>query len=45
MNSGQLKNLLMQYSPYLSDKVLISAINRSTPMSPGHLKQILWAFF
>lgn len=41
MNSGQLKNLLMQHSPYLSDKVLISAINRTNSMSPGHLKQIL----
>ena len=41
MISGQLKNLLMQYSPYLSDKVLISAINRANPMSPAHLKQIL----
>lgn len=38
---GHKKNLLMQYSPYLSDEVLITWLNQNPP--PGHIQQVLLA--
>ena len=43
ISAGQLKNLLLSKSPYLSDVVLLATINRSNPLPPGHLKQIIIA--
>ena len=40
-SSGQVKNLLMDASPYLSDKVLLNYISSNPPV--GHLLQILLA--
>lgn len=40
-SSGLLKNTLLDASPYLSDEVLIAAINKGLP--PGIIKQILMA--
>ncbi|MFM1999033.1 MAG: Secretion system C-terminal sorting domain [Bacteroidota bacterium] len=42
MSGGNLKNLLLTSSPYLSDDVLIAYINRSGN-SPGNLKLVLLA--
>lgn len=39
---GQLKNVLLNASPYLSDRVLIAAIKeKPTPLPPGTLKEIV----
>ncbi|CAN5468650.1 hypothetical protein BH10BAC1_BH10BAC1_07490 [soil metagenome] len=43
MSLGSLKNLLLSKSPYLSDEVLIAVINRSNPLPPGHIKEIIIA--
>jgi hypothetical protein len=43
MSPGQLKNLLMSKSPYLSDIALIAMLTRSNPLPPGHIKQIVIA--
>lgn len=43
MSNGQLKNLLLSYSPFLSDEVLIATINRTNPLPPEILKDILLA--
>lgn len=43
MSAGDLKNLLLSKSPYLSDEVLIAAILRSNPMPSGQIKQIVVA--
>ncbi len=40
-NPGHIKNTLKKYSPYISDEVLIAAINSGLP--PGILKQIIIA--
>ncbi|MFT7613902.1 MAG: hypothetical protein ACI9J3_002882 [Parvicellaceae bacterium] len=41
LSPGQAKNLLLDHSPYLSDQVLIAALNGG--FSPGIIKQILQA--
>jgi hypothetical protein len=41
ITSGELKNLLMTYSPYLSDAVLIAMLDRTNPLPVGHVKQII----
>ena len=41
LSPGQIKNLLLGLSPYLSDKVLITYINSGAP--PGHIKQVILA--
>ncbi len=38
---GNLKNYLFQRSPYLSDTVLISYLNKFPVQPPGHIKQII----
>ncbi len=40
-NGGNLKNLMMQYSPYLSDTVLIAFLAKNP--SSGHIKQVILA--
>jgi hypothetical protein len=40
---GQLKNLMLQYSPYLSDEVLIALIERTPSLPHGILKEIILA--
>jgi hypothetical protein len=40
-NNGNVKNTLLDVSPYISDKVLIAYINSNPPN--GHLKQVLLA--
>lgn len=42
MSPGQLKTELLQYSPYLSDQVLIAYINMAD-VPPGNLKEVLVA--
>jgi len=42
-NPGHILNTLMNASPYLSDEVLIAAINSKPPLPPGILQQILIA--
>lgn len=41
IRTGQLKNVLMAASPYLSDTVIIATLERSNPLPSGHIKQIL----
>lgn len=43
ISPGNLKDLLLNYSPYLSDEVLIAFINRSQITPPGHIKEIILA--
>ncbi len=43
MSPGQLKNLLISKSPYLSDEVLIAMSHRTNSLSSGHIKQIVIA--
>ncbi len=43
MPAGQLKNLLISKSPYLSDEVLIATLNRNDLPPYGHLEQIFIA--
>lgn len=43
MAPGQLKNLLMSKSPYLSDTVLIAMLKKGNPLPPGHIQQIIIA--
>ncbi|MBX7093379.1 MAG: T9SS type A sorting domain-containing protein [Flavobacteriales bacterium] len=43
MAPGQLKNLLMGASPYLSDEVLLALIQKTPSLPPGILKDILLA--
>ncbi len=40
-SSGQVKNELLEYSPFLSDEVLITYLRSSAPQ--GHIKQVLIA--
>ncbi|MBP9187020.1 MAG: T9SS type A sorting domain-containing protein [Bacteroidia bacterium] len=40
-NDGNLKNLLSQYSPYLSDEVLIDYLKKAQTPPNGHIKQIV----
>ncbi len=40
---GGIQNQLMQYSPYLSDQVLLAAVNRPSPLPPGTIKNIIVA--
>jgi len=40
---GQLKNLLMSKSPYLSDTVMIAYLNCPVATAPGTIKQVLLA--
>lgn len=41
--AGQVRNTLLQYSPYLSDEVLTSVIDPSGHMVPGIISQVLSA--
>jgi len=41
ISSGALKDFLLAGSPYLTDTVLIAALNRSQPMTPGHIKDVM----
>ncbi|OFX17151.1 MAG: hypothetical protein A2033_03020 [Bacteroidetes bacterium GWA2_31_9] len=42
--TGQLKNAIMEVSPYASDRVLLSALNdKPTAIPPGHIKEIIVA--
>lgn len=43
MPAGQLKDLLISKSPYLSDEVLIATLNRNDHLPFGHLEQIIIA--
>ncbi len=43
MSPGQLKNLLMSKSPYLSDTVLIAMLKKPNPLPPGHIQQVIVA--
>lgn len=43
MPNGQVKNELLAASPYLSDKVLVSFLQKSNPLPAGHVKQIIVA--
>lgn len=43
MSNGQLKNLLLANSPYLSDEVLLAMLNSNLSLPNGHIKQILLA--
>jgi hypothetical protein len=40
-NDGTLKNTLSQYSPYLSDAVLIAYLQKTPSTPSGHIKQIV----
>ncbi|MBU0764868.1 MAG: T9SS type A sorting domain-containing protein, partial [Bacteroidetes bacterium] len=41
---GHIKNELLNASPYLSDRVMITAIeDKPTPLPPGHVKQVVVA--
>lgn len=42
-NPGQIHNTLLETSPYLSDSVLIAAINMQPPLPPGVMQQIIIA--
>jgi len=43
MSPGNLKNLLMSKSPYLSDEVLIAYITKANTPPNGHLKEVIVA--
>jgi uncharacterized protein involved in tolerance to divalent cations len=43
MSPGNLKNLLMDKSPYLSDEVLLAYINKSQTPPHGHIKEVVVA--
>lgn len=43
MSPGNLKNLLMNYSPYLSDEVLIAYLNGTQTPPSGHIKEVVIA--
>lgn len=43
LSPGNLKDLLLNYSPYLSDEVLIAYINRAQTPPHGHIKEIVIA--
>lgn len=43
MSTGNLKNLLIDKSPYLSDEVLIAYLNRTQTPPSGHIKEIIIA--
>ncbi|MFH2142059.1 MAG: right-handed parallel beta-helix repeat-containing protein, partial [Bacteroidota bacterium] len=41
---GQITNELLSASPYLSDEVMIAALqDKPTPLPPGHVKQVIMA--
>lgn len=43
MPNGQVKNELLTASPYLSDKVLVSFLQKPNPLPAGHVQQIIVA--
>lgn len=43
MSNGQVKNELLAASPYLSDKVLVSFLQKPNPLPAGHVNQIIVA--
>jgi len=43
MPNGHVKNELLAASPYLSDKVLVSFLEKPNPLPAGHIKQIIVA--
>ncbi|MDX9931682.1 MAG: T9SS type A sorting domain-containing protein [Bacteroidales bacterium] len=41
ISGGQLKDMLVSASPYLSDTVLMATLERADALSPGNLKEVL----